>query len=61
MVDLFVAKLNVVFHEKLFVLIGVSPRIISTPSELTSPPLVIPGYFGGEVTTRPDFLIFKIL
>jgi len=31
----------------------------ATAKELTSPPLVIPGYFGGEVTTRPDFLIFK--
>ncbi len=31
----------------------------STAKELSSPPIVIPGYFGGEVTTKPDYLIFK--
>jgi hypothetical protein len=30
-----------------------------TVKELTSPSLVIPGYFGDEVTTKQDYLIFK--
>jgi hypothetical protein len=51
---------DLAFQEEIYY--GDIPRFGEEPlaaKDVTSPPLVIPGYFGDEVTTKADFLIFK--